>query len=279
MAMLLTTTIMCTIMYDDFLIRALFAGCAVASVAGPLGAFVVWRRMAYFGATLSHSALLGIALGLLMGMQPMLGVLAICIVVALLMGGRHWRMKQEMLSEDTLLGILAHGTLALGLVAVAFLENVRFDLNAYLFGDTLAVSTSDLYWLYGGGIFVAIALLFMWRPLLSATVHEELAMVEGVPVHTLRLIYMLILAGVVALAMKVVGILLVTSLLIIPAAAARPLSSNPEQMVLLAAVAGCLSVAGGLWGSFSYDTPSGPSIVVAALVLFVAARWIGFLRR
>jgi len=266
-------------MVDDFLVRALLAGCAVAVVAGPLGAFVVWRRMAYFGATLSHAALLGIALGLLAGIHVMLGVMAVSIVVALLMGVRHWRQNNDMLSEDTLLGILAHGSLALGLVVVAFLDDVRFDLNAYLFGDILAVTSSDLYWLYGGGAGVALILIYIWRPLLSATVHEELSIVEGVPVHTLRLVYMLVLAGVVALAMKVVGVLLVTSLLIIPAAAARPLSSTPEQMGVLASVCGCLSVTGGLWGSANYDTPSGPSIVVAALVLFMVARLIAGIRR
>ncbi|NQU59118.1 MAG: metal ABC transporter permease [Rhodospirillales bacterium] len=257
---------------DDFLIRAVLAGCAVALVAGPLGAFVVWRRMAYFGATLSHASLLGIALGMLLGVKPTLGVLAVCVVVALLMGLRHRTRDAELLSEDTVLGILAHGTLALGLVAVAFLGDVRFDLNAYLFGDILAVTTDDLYGLYGGGVVVAIVLAFIWRPLLSATVDEELAIVEGVPVHTHRLIYMLMLAGVVALAMKVVGILLVTSLLIIPAAAARQLSTTPEQMGGFAALAGCLSVGGGLWGSATFDTPSGPSIVVTALVLFIATR-------
>jgi zinc transport system permease protein len=267
-----TTMTMSTTMFDDFLVRALLAGCAVAVVAGPLGAFVVWRRMAYFGATLSHSALLGIALGLLAGLQPMLGVLGVCIVVALLMGIRYLRTGTDLLSEDTLLGILAHGTLALGLVAVAFLDDVRFDLNGYLFGDILAVTPYDLYWLYGGGAVVGVVLVFIWRPLLSATVHEELARVEGVRVHSLRLVYMLMLATVVALAMKVVGILLVTSLLIIPAATARPLASNPEQMGALAAICGCLSVAGGLWGSASFDTPSGPSIVVAALALFVVAQ-------
>lgn len=256
---------------DDFLIRAFLAGCAVAAVTGPLGAFVVWRKMAYFGATLSHASLLGVALGLLLGLEPMIGVLAVCVVVALLMGLRHWRFGANMLSEDTMLGILAHGALALGLVAVAFLDNIRFDLNAYLFGDILAVTSVDLYWLYGGGAGVALVLAFIWRPLLSATVDEELAMVEGIPVHALRLTYMLILAAVVALAMKVVGILLITSLLIIPAAAARPLSRTPEQMAVLASVVGCLSVAAGLWGSVIYDTPSGPSIVVGALVLFILA--------
>ena len=266
-------------MIDDFFLRAILGGLGVALIAGPLGCFMVWRRMAYFGATLSHAALLGIALGLLLGVQPMFGVLMVCLVVALLMGARRWPMRENLLSEDTLLGILAHGTLALGLVTVAFLDTVRFDLNAYLFGDILAVSMVDLYWLYGGGVAVAIILAVLWQPLLFATVHEELAKVEGVPVHALRLVYMLMLAGVVALAMKVVGILLVTSLLIIPAASVRPLSSTPEQMGILAALAGCLSIAGGLWGSVLYDVPSGPATVVAALVLFIVVRVVTAFRR
>jgi zinc transport system permease protein len=216
--------------------------------------------------------LLGIALGFLLGVNPTLGVLVVSIVVALLMGLRQRSMSTEMLSEDTVLGILAHGTLALGLVVVAFLDDVRFDLSAYLFGDILAVTRDDLYSLYLGGTVVGTILAFIWRPFLSATVDEELAIVEGAPVHTHRLVYMLILAAVVALAMKVVGILLVTSLLIIPAAAARQLSKTPEQMGVLAAICGCLSVVGGLWGSATYDTPSGPSIVVTALILFIAMR-------
>jgi len=264
---------------DDFLIRAALAGLAVAALAGPLGAFVVWRRMAYFGATLSHSALLGIALGLLMGTEPLFGVVAVGGAVALVLGLNGRVGNAGVLSEDTVLGILAHGTLAVGLVIVSFMDDVRFDLMAYLFGDILAVARSDLYVLLGGGLLVLTALLLLWRPLLAATVHEELARVEGVPVTAVRLGYMLMLAVTVALAMKIVGILLVTSLLIIPAAAARWLSRTPEQMALLAALIGGASVLGGLAASYLVDTPSGPSIVVAALVLFMAARMFAPLRR
>jgi len=263
---------------DDFLIRAALAGLAVAVLAGPLGAFVVWRRMAYFGATLSHSALLGIALGLLMGTDPLFGVIAIGGAVALMLGLNGRVGKAGVLSEDTLLGILAHGTLAVGLVVVSFMD-VRFDLMAYLFGDILAVDLTDLYLLFGGGLPVLTALVLLWRPLLAATVHEELARVEGVPITAVRLGYMLMLAVTVALAMKIVGILLVTSLLIIPAAAARWLSRTPEQMALLAALVGGVSVLGGLGASYVVDTPSGPSIVVTALVLFVAARMSAMVRR
>ncbi|MHA1597687.1 MAG: iron chelate uptake ABC transporter family permease subunit [Alphaproteobacteria bacterium] len=263
----------------DFLIRAALAGLLVAALAGPLGAFVVWRRMAYFGATLSHSALLGITLGLLIGIDAVFGVIAVGVVVALILGLNARGGKPGMLSEDTLLGILAHGALAVGLVVVSFMDDVRFDLMAYLFGDILAVGMSDLYLLAGGAVAVLAVLALLWRPLLSATVNEELAQVEGVPVVRVRLAYMLLLAVTVALAMKIVGILLVTSLLIIPAATARWLSRTPEQMALGAALVGGLSVLGGLGASYMVDTPSGPSIVVAALALFVVARVVSPLRR
>lgn len=257
---------------DEFLIRAALAGLVVAALAGPLGAFVVWRRMAYFGATLSHSALLGIALGLLLGTKPLFGVIAVGGAVALVLGLNGRSGKAGLLSEDTVLGIVAHGTLAVGLVIVSFMDDVRFDLMAYLFGDILAVGYSDLYLLFGGGALVLTALVMIWRPLLSATVDEEMARIEGVPVTAVRLGYMLMLAVTVALAMKIVGILLITSLLIIPAATARWLSRTPEQMALLAALFGGMSVLGGLAASYMVDIPSGPSIVVAALALFVVAR-------
>ena len=250
---------------DDFLVRALAAGLGVAAVTGPLGAFVVWRRMAFFGDALAHSGLLGIALGLLLHIDPFIGVavvvLAVAIVLVLL------RRRRE-LAADTILGILSHGTLALGLVAVSFMDGVRVDLMGFLFGDILAVGTSDLLWIYGVGICVLASLLVWWRPLLAVTVHEDLAAVEGVPVARVELLFMLLMAVVVAAAMKVVGIVLVAAMLVIPAAAARQWSKSAEQMAIMAAVFGAVAVCGGLSGSWMLDTPAGPSIVVAALVLF-----------
>jgi len=253
---------------DDFLIRALVGGCGVAAVAGPLGAFVVWRRMAFFGSTLSHSALLGVALGFLLGVNLNIGIFAVCAMIAISLVAMQRRAR---LSDDTLLGILAHATLALGLIALGFLETQRVDLMSYLFGDVLATSTGDIAMIYIGGAAVIAVLAWLWRPLLSATVHEELASVEGVPVTAVNLAFMVLLAVVVALAMKVVGVLLVTSLIIIPAAAARRLARTPEQMAVVAGILGCAAVAGGLWGSVAVDTPSGPSIVVAAFALFLLA--------
>jgi zinc transport system permease protein len=251
---------------DDFLLRALLGGMGVALVAGPLGSFIVWRRMAYFGDTLAHASLLGVALGILLGLNEGLAVIGVCLSLALLLVALE---RQRRLASDTLLGILAHTSLSLGIVALAFLETVRVDLVGYLFGDILAVTAQDLYWIWGGGLLVLVTLAGLWRALLAMTVHEELARVEGVPVLLVRLIFMLLIAVVVAVAMKVVGILLITSLLIIPAAAARRFARTPEIMAGLASTLGCGAVALGLWASLRWDTPAGPSIVVAAAVLFV----------
>lgn len=250
----------------DFLLNALLAGLSLALVAGPLGSFVVWRRMAYFGDTLAHAALLGVALGFLLDVSPTLAVTVGCIVLAVLLVTLQQR---QPLAADTLLGILAHSTLSLGLVAISFMHEVRVDLMAYLFGDLLAVGGRDLLWIAAGSALVLGLLAWLWRPLLALTVHEELAKVEGLPVGALRLALMLLIAVVIAVAMKIVGVLLITSLLIIPAAAAQRHARSPEQMAAGASAIGLLAVCGGLALSWFQDTPAGPSIVVAAAGLFL----------
>lgn len=250
----------------DFLLNALLAGLSLALVAGPLGSFVVWRRMAYFGDTLAHAALLGVALGFLLDVSPTLAVTVGCIVLAVLLVTLQQR---QPLAADTLLGILAHSTLSLGLVAISFMHEVRVDLMAYLFGDLLAVGGRDLLWIAAGSALVLGLLAWLWRPLLALTVHEELAKVEGLPVGALRLALMLLIAVVIAVAMKIVGVLLITSLLIIPAAAAQRHARSPEQMAAGASAVGLLAVCGGLALSWFQDTPAGPSIVVAAAGLFL----------
>ena len=252
----------------DFLLRALIAGLGVALVAGPLGSFVVWRRMAYFGDALAHAALLGVVLGVIAGIDVTLGIIASCLAAGLILLGLG---RQRLLASDTLLGLVAHGGLSLGLVALAFMDNVRADLMGYLFGDVLSVTNVDLMWIYGGGGAALVALAVIWRPLLAVTVHRELAQVEGVNVAAVRLTFMLVIALVIAVAIKIVGIVLITSLLIIPAAAARRFAATPEQMAVLAALTGALAVAGGLAASFQWDTPTGPSIVLAAVILFAAS--------
>lgn len=250
----------------DFLLNALLAGLALALVAGPLGSFVVWRRMAYFGDTLSHAALLGVAVGLLLDVSPTLAVTVGCVLLAVLLVTLQQR---QPLAADTLLGILAPSTLSLGLVVLSFNREVRIDLLGYLFGDLLAVGPSDLLWIVAGSALVLACLLALWRQLLAVTVHEELAQVEGLPVAGLRLALVLLIALVIAVAMKIVGVLLITSLLIIPAAAAQRHSRTPEQMAIGASLLGMLAVSGGLSLSWFEDTPAGPSIVVCAASLFL----------
>ena len=250
----------------DFLLYALLAGLALALVAGPLGSFVGWRRMAYFGDTLSHAALLGVALGFLLDVSPTVAVTVGCLLLAVLLVTLQQR---QPLASDTLLGILAPSTLSLGLVVLSFMHEVRIDLMAYLFGDLLAISPTDLAWILGGSAAVMALLVTLWRPLLAITVHEELARVEGLPVPALRLTLMLLIAVVIAVAMKIVGVLLITSLLIIPAAAAQRHAKSPEQMALGASLLGMLAVCGGLALSWFKDTPAGPSIVVTAAALFL----------
>ena len=252
---------------DEFIVRALIGGLMVAAVAGPLGSFVVWRRMAYFGDTLAHSALLGVALGFLIGLSTNITVIVLCVALALLL---VLLQGQRRLASDTLLGILAHSSLSLGLVVLSFMEGLRVDLFAYLFGDILAVTWGDVGWMLIGGSVALVLLLLLWRPLLALTVHEDLARVEGQPAQWISLGFMLLIALVIAVAMKVVGILLITSLLIIPAATARRFARTPEQMGLIAAILGMLAVLGGIGGSLHWDTPTGPSIVVAAAALFAA---------
>ena len=250
----------------DFLLYALLGGVGVALVAGPLGSFVVWRRMAYFGDTLAHSALLGVAVGVLFDINFNLAVISCCVLLAVILVSLQ---RQRLVATDTLLGIMAHSSLSLGLVAIALLDDVRVDLMEYLFGDLLAILPEDLLWIYLGGLLVLVLLWKLWTPLLAITINEELAQVEGVNVTLTRLALMLLIAFVIAIAMKVVGILLITSLLIIPAAAARRLAHNPEHMALIASLLGTLAVVMGLLASYQWDTPAGPSVVVAALLVFL----------
>ncbi|KUJ83048.1 hypothetical protein AWR36_010950 [Microbulbifer flavimaris] len=253
---------------SQFLWLALAAGLIVAAVGGPLGCFAVWRRMAYFGDTLAHSALLGVTLGFLLHLQPTLAVGATCCALAVLL---VYLQRRQKFSVDTLLGILSHSMLALGIVTVSLFD-INVDLLSLLLGDLLAVSPEDLVLMAAAGALIAGLLFYLWEPLLAFTLNEELAAVEGVPVERVRLALMLMLALLIAIAMKVVGILLITALLIIPAASARRLSHTPERMALLAALIGGLSVLLGLLASVLWDTPAGPSIVLAAAVLFLCTQ-------
>jgi zinc transport system permease protein len=253
----------------SWLIDSLLAGLLLSLMSGPLGSFIVWRRMAYFGDTLAHSALLGVTLGFVFDVNLNLAIILCAVFVALILASLQ---RQHFIPSDTLLGLMAHTTLAGGLVTLSQLENVRIDLNAYLFGDLLAVNRDDLIVMAIGSALVLLVLSRMWRGLLAASVSEELAQVEGYPVAKLRLMFMVLLAVVIASAMKLVGVLLITAMLIIPAAAARPFSKGPKQMAVLATLISMLAVVVGLGLSYQFDTPAGPSIVLSSAMFFLISQ-------
>ena len=258
-------------MLDDFFIRALLAGAGVALLAGPFGCFVIWRRMAYFGDTMAHSALLGITLSLMLELHSGVGVFAVAGALAVSL---VFLQSRADLPTDTLLGILSHSTLALGLIAIGLMTRNQVDLMGYLFGDVLAVNRDDLVIICVGGSVALLILAIIWRPLLAGTVNEELARAEEQKPQLVQLIYLLLLAAVIAMAIKIVGILLITALLVIPAATARRFAASPETMALLASILGVVAVVAGLSSSLSFDTPAGPSIVVASLLVFlVSVAW------
>ncbi|WP_120502615.1 iron chelate uptake ABC transporter family permease subunit [Roseovarius sp. EL26] len=262
-------------MLDDFMIRALLAGLGVALAAAPLGCFVVWRRMAYFGDATAHAAILGVALSLAFNISIFTGALFIALAMAALVAN----LSDRGFAMDTLLGVLSHSALAFGLVAVSFLPNVRIDIMAYLFGDILAVNKTDLAVIWGGAALVLGLLVWRRNALLLSTLSSDLAYASGINPRREQLILTLSLAIVVAVAIKVVGVLLITAMLIIPAATARAMSRTPLAMMLIATLVAIAAVLTGLQTSLWHDTPTGPTIVCCAAVFFVFSTSLSALRR
>ena len=253
-------------MFDDFFIRALVAGIGVAIVTGPLGCFVVWRRLSYFGDTLAHSALLGVTMAYSFQFNIAISVFLISSLIALILIKLQ---KRTNLPGDALLGLLAHSSLAVGLVVIGFLTFIRFDIMGLLFGDILAVNVTDLLIIWFGGGLILLVLKIIWKPLFASTVNYELAEAEGLNPDRAKAIFTILMAALIAISIKMVGLLLITGMLIIPAAMARNLLDSPFKMVLFSIIGGLLSVLIGLFSSLEFNTPSGPSIIAAALFLFI----------
>lgn len=252
-------------MFDDFLVRATLAAIGVALAAAPLGCFVIWRRMAYFGDSTAHAAVLGVALSLTLSAPIFVGVLGVCLVMAMTvstLSGRGFAM-------DTLLGVVAHSSLAFGLVAVSFLSGIRIDLMSYLFGDILAVGKTDLVVIWCGVLVVLTLVVSRWSGLLLSTLNPDLALASGFNPKREKFILTLALAVVVAVAIKVVGVLLIAAMLIVPAATARPFSRTPELMAVTAACLGAVASLAGLRASYMLDSPTGPTIVSVSALLFI----------
>ena len=253
-------------MFDDFFIRALIAGIGIALVTGPLGCFIIWRRLSFFGDTLSHSALLGVTIAFFFELNIAFSVFLISSAIALILLKLQ---KTTKLPGDALLGLLAHSSLAVGLVVIGFLTFIRFDIMGLLFGDILAVNVTDLLIIWFGGGLILLVLKIIWKPLFASTVNYGLAEAEGLNPDRAKAIFTILMAALIAISIKMVGLLLITGMLIIPAAMARNLSDSPFKMVLFSIIGGLLSVLIGLFSSLEFNTPSGPSIIAAALFLFI----------
>lgn len=253
-------------MFDDFLFRAFVAGIGLAIITGPLGCFIVWRRLSYFGDTLAHSALLGVVIAYALSFNIVLSVFIISGVISLSL---LYLQKKTFLPNDALLGLLAHSVLAIGLVLLGILSFIRIDLMGLLFGDILSVNLNDLLIVWIGGAIVLGSLILIWRPLFAGTVNLELAKAEGLNSELANTIFTLLIAGVIAISIKIVGILLITGLLIIPASASRNLSSTPIQMAIIASIIGVISVALGLYSSMTWNSSTGPTILSVSLVIFI----------
>ena len=263
-------------MLEPFLLRALIAGLALAVVAAPLGCFVVWQRMAYFGETVAQASLIGVALGLALQLDITLGVLVVAVAMAFLL---MWFSRQQVVALDSVLGLLHHAALAAGVIATSMISGPPVDLIGFLFGDVFAVTDADIGWILAGGAVVLAVVAWLWQPLLRLAVHEDLAAAEGVNRPRIRAVFILLLAVTIAVAMKIVGVLLVMAFLVVPAVTARPLAATPERMVVLTALIAAASVVAGLWLSSTVDSPGGPSIVIvmslAAGLSLTAAAWRG----
>ena len=253
-------------MFDDFFIRALVAGIGIAFVTGPLGCFVVWRRLSYFGDTLAHSALLGVTMAYTLDLNIAISVFLISSIIALLLIQLQ---KRTNLPGDALLGLFVHSSLAVGLVVIGFLTFIRFDIMGLLFGDILAVTVDDLLIIWIGGAIILLILKLIWKPLFASTVNYELAEAEGLNPDRAKAIFTILMAAIIAISIKMVGLLLITGMLIIPAAMARNISTSPQKMVVYSIIGGLLSVILGLFSSLEFNTSSGPSIITAAFLLFI----------
>lgn len=261
---------------DPFILRGILAGLAVAMISGLVGCFVVWRRMSYYGESIAHSSLLGVGLGILMGVGINLGIVFTCLLFGILF---LWLQQSKLLSSDTLLGVLAHLALSIGIIVIS-MNRIKIDVHAFLFGDILAVTQNDLWGMYLAVLFVVIIICLNWSSLLLVTIDEDLAKAEGVNPLFINLLLTSILTIVVAVSIQIIGLLLITAMLIIPAATSRRLVNSPEKMAIVATLLGIISVILGIYLSVEIDAPSGPSIVVVSAVLFFISHFFGmFLKK
>jgi len=251
---------------DDFLVRSVIAGLIMVAIAAPMGCLMVWQRLAFLSDTLGHAAVMGVGLGLLLEVTPVFGVLAVALLIVFSLN--RVNTFNSALSETTL-AIISHTGLAGGIILVGLLPAQAVNLEAILFGDLLATTSADLIRLLITTVVLLLLLLHHWRSFVAVSVSREIAQAEGIEVRKVQLLMYIMIALLVAVMMKVMGVLLIAAMLVIPTTSARLFSRSPEQMVAVSALYGLGALAGGITSSFHFDWQTGPAIVVSATMLLL----------
>ena len=251
---------------DDFVVRSVIAGLLMITIAAPMGCLMVWQRLAFLSDTLGHAAVLGVGLGLWLQLHPMVGVLAVVVLIVISLS--RVVSFNNALSETTL-AVISHSGLAAGLILLGTMPSQTISLESILFGDLLATTVTDLGLIFATVVILVFLLLQHWRSFVAVSVSREVAQAEGIEVRRLQFLMYLMIALLVAVMMKVMGVLLIAAVLVIPTSSARLLSKSPEQMVLISALFGAASLGGGMLSSFQFDWQTGPAIVLSAAVLLI----------
>ena len=251
---------------DDFLVRSVIAGLIMVVIAAPMGCLMVWQRLAFLSDTLGHAAVMGVGLGLLLEVTPVFGVLAVALLIVFSLN--RVNSFNSALSETTL-AIISHTGLAGGIILVGLLPAQSVNLEAILFGDLLATTSADLTRLLITTVVLLLLLLHHWRSFVAVSVSREIAQAEGIEVRKVQFLMYIMIALLVAVMMKVMGVLLIAAMLVIPTTSARLFSRSPEQMVAVSALYGLGALVGGISSSFQFDWQTGPAIVVSATMLLL----------
>jgi zinc transport system permease protein len=248
-----------------FIQRALIASVMVGILCPFIGNFVVLRKMSFFSDAIAHAAFAGIAAGLLLGIDMSISSVAVAVLIALIIA---FLSEKTALSHDTVIGIAFSGAIAAGLLIIGMMKGYRADLFTFLFGDILAITGADLFLIFIVGVLTILILLIFFKPFLQITFNRDLARVEGINVRLFEYMLFIIIAVVVTISLKIIGIILVTSLLIVPAAAAKNIASSMKRLFMISCLFGVVSGIVGLVGSVYLDTASGPTIVMVSIVIF-----------
>jgi len=262
---------------EPFMQRALLAALFLGPLCAFMGVFVTARRMAFFSDTISHAALTGVALGFWFGLaDPTWPMIFVSLLVALAI---MWLRENTDLLSDTIMALLLSSSVAVGVIILSLLKGFRGELHSYLFGEILAIGPQEVW--MAAGMFVAVGFALLWQlsSLTLLTAHEDMAQVCGVPVRRFNYLFVIVLTFAVALTIRLLGIILVTALIVIPAAAARSVCRNLRQQIVCSLGFGLIGSLGGTLLSYQLDVPCGPAIVLTCVVLFLGSLVVARVRK